>query len=117
MRTTLLATSFVLLCASSTFAQKAGDRIVVTAARVPLKSRNGIVGSFLKGQILTVKEVDGDWFWVIHSGANGTTKGWVKRPDVVALEKAIDFFNDELRRTPAADLLGAEGEVSTMLEA
>ncbi len=60
MRTVVLATSLVLLCASSVFAQKVGDQIVVTAAKAMLKSRNDVVGSVPKGDMLTVKEVNGD---------------------------------------------------------
>ena len=72
-----------------------------------LKSRNDVVGSAPKGSVLTVKEVNGDWFWVSYRDAKVTTKGWIKRPDVVPFEKAIDFCNDELRRRPTAELYRA----------
>ena len=111
MRTTLLATSLILVCESSVLAQKAGDRIVVIAATAQLKSRNDVVGSVPKGSILKVKEVNGDWFWVIYSGASSTTQGWIKRPEVISIEKALDFFNDEMQRNSTAELYAIRGAI------
>src|SRR5579872_1001954 len=111
MRTMLLATVLILLGGSSALAQKVGDRIVVTAAAAPLKLENDIVGTVPKGSILTVRELNRDWFWVIFSGAKGTTKGWIKRPDVIPFENALDFFNDELRRSPTAELSTIRGTI------
>jgi tetratricopeptide (TPR) repeat protein len=111
MRTMLFVASLTLLCASSTFAQESGDRIVVTAATARLKSRNDIVGSVPRGDILTVKDVDIDWFWVIYSGAKATTKGWIKRRDVIPLEMSLEYFNDEIRRSPDASLYNIRGKI------
>src|SRR6266853_290632 len=101
MRTTIFL-SVILLWATAVLGQQVGDRIVVTAKAAQLKTLNDIVGSVPKGNILTVKDVNGDWFWVIYSSGRKTTKGWIKRRDVVPFEKALDIFNAELRRTPSA---------------
>jgi len=111
MRTLLFATSLTLLCGSTALAQKVGDRIVVTAAKAQLKSRADVVGSAPEGSILTVTVVSGDWFWVTYSGENDVTKGWIKRLDVIPLQKALDFFNDELQRTPTAALYAIRGKI------
>src|SRR5579872_6730502 len=110
MRTALLA-SLILLCPSFAFAQKVGDRIVVTTENAPLKLRDDVVGSVPKGSVLTVKKINGDWFWVIYSGAKPATRGWIKRSDVVAFENAIEFFNSELQRTPTAVLYTIRGKI------
>src|SRR5579872_2204972 len=109
MRTALVASSLILLCAGSGRAQSIGERIVVTAESGQLKSENDLVGRVPKGNILVVKEVEGEWFWVTWSSGKVTTKGWINRRDVIAFDKALDFFNDELKKNPNARLFNIRG--------
>jgi tetratricopeptide (TPR) repeat protein len=84
-------------------AQQVGDRIVVTTRKAPLRSQDDTTGTVPKGNILVIKNVNGDWFWVIYSGGKtGTVKGWINRSDVVPYSQALDFFNEELKRNPTA---------------
>jgi tetratricopeptide (TPR) repeat protein len=115
MRTTILLSSVLLLWTSSAFGQRVGDRIVVTADESQLTSDNEIVGTVPKGDILTVKEENGESFWVICSTGRATTKGWVKRRDVVSLQKALELFDDEVRRTQTAELYTIRGRISTAI--
>jgi tetratricopeptide (TPR) repeat protein len=104
IRITILLSAVVLLWTTVTFGQQVGDRIVVTAKSAPLKTLNASVGNVPQGKFLTVKEVNGDWYWVVYYDGIRTLKGWIKRRDVVPYEKAMDFFDGELRRAPTADL-------------
>jgi|GEM_PF-3490050 len=111
MRTMLLALALLLSCGGPAFAQKGGDRIVVTSEIAHLKKLDEIIGSVPKGTILTVREVDGDLLWVMNSRGNGANKGWIGRSDIVPLKKARDLFNDELSRTPTAELYTIHGMI------
>src|SRR5438045_9471226 len=104
MRTTILFSSIVLLWATAALGQEVGDRIIVIADNALLKSPNDIVGSVPKGKILTVREVNGDGYLATYSSGKGTLKGWIKRQDVVPVDKALDVINDSLRRNPTEEL-------------
>ncbi len=109
MRSTFLPTLVFVLGTTAAFGQQAGDRIVVIAANAQLKKLTDIVGTVPKGETLTAQQVNGDWLWVTYSSGKGTTQGWIKRRDVVPFDKALDFFNDELRRTPTAEFYTIRG--------
>lgn len=111
MRTTLLATSLVLFWTVAAFAQKVGDRIVVTAEEAQLRSEQGAAGSIPKGNILTIKGVTGDLFRVVWSSGNGATKVWINRRDVISFERALEFFDAELQRTPTAQFYTIRGMI------
>jgi Tetratricopeptide repeat len=93
----VLSVGFVPAVAS---AQQVGDKIVATAEKASLRANDAETGTVLKGQILTVKNVNGDWFWVIVSNPHATVKGWINRSDVIPYSQALDFFNEELKRNP-----------------
>jgi uncharacterized protein YgiM (DUF1202 family) len=92
MRTPILLFLVALLCTTAAFGQEAGDRIVVTTNNAHLKTRNDIVGFVPKGKSLTVKEVNGDWFWVTYFTERGTTKGWINRRDVIPVEERASIL-------------------------
>ena len=90
-------------------AQHVGDR-VATITNATLRSRTDATGTVPKGNVLVVRDVDGDWFWVIWSG-HETVKGWINRADVAPLSRALDFFNDEVKRNPTAAAYEARGTI------
>lgn len=92
--------------------QEIGDKIVVTAEKAQLRSRNDTTGTVPKGAILVVKNGSGDWFWVTYSGKAGTVKGWINRSDVLPLSQALDFFNEELRGNPKSWAYTGRGMIS-----
>jgi len=104
MRTlNLLPVLLVSSLAVTASAQQVSDEIVVTTDNAPLRSQDATTGTVPKGNILVVKNINGDWFWVIWSGdKTGTVKGWINRSDVIPLSQALDFFNEEVRRNPNA---------------
>jgi tetratricopeptide (TPR) repeat protein len=110
---TFLAASVVILSTTAAFAQKVGDRIVVTAEDARLKSQNEIVGSVRRGNTLTVEDLNGDWYRVTYKNGTEAAKGWINRRDVVPFEKALEFFNDALRRSPNAELYTIRGAIWT----
>ncbi len=102
--------SFVVL-PSVAFPQQVGDKIVVTADKASLRANDAETGTVPKGNILVVKNVNGDRFWVIYSGDNGTVKGWINRSDVIPFSQALDFFNEELKRNPTAWAYNTRGMI------
>jgi Tfp pilus assembly protein PilF len=104
---------------AAAFAQLAGDKIVVTTDKAPLgwayKTPSGwgytTTGTVPSGNILTVKHVNADWFWVIHSGETGTVIGWIYRSDVIPFSQALDFFNEEVKRNPTARAYNTRGMI------
>src|SRR5579872_6308062 len=111
MRTSLLFSSIVLLWATTAVGQQAGDRVVVIADKAQLKIETAAVGSVPQGRIVSVKQVDGDWLWVIDSGVKPAKKGWLKRREVVSVDKAFEFFNTALRKKPTATLYAIRGRL------
>src|SRR5713226_3793393 len=72
---TFLAASVVILSTTAAFAQKVGDRIVVTAEDARLKSQNEIVGSVRRGNTLTVEDLNGDWYRVTYKNGQKQRRG------------------------------------------
>lgn len=103
--------SLVVIWNATTFGQQVGDRIVVVSEKARLKTLNQITGNVQRGRILTVKEVRSGWIWVIDTNGSRTIKGWIKRHDVVPLDKAIDWVNDELRQRPTGQLYIIRGAI------
>ncbi len=113
MRLIALALSLLLLATSNAMAQAVRDRIVVTAEDAKLQEQNAVVGSVRRGNILSVKEVKGDWFRVTASSGKETVQGWIHRRDVVPFEKALEFFNRRLQRDPSAEFYTIRGTIWT----
>ena len=111
MRTTLLAASCVLLFAGQTSAQQIGDSIVVTTDNAPLKTLREITARVPIGEILTVKNVNGNWLWVTSSDGDKPASGWIRRDNVTPYAKALDSFNAQLRRNPNARSFRARGRI------
>jgi len=114
MRSFKLLPVFLIVCsfAATASAQKVGERIVVTSNKASLRSQDETTGTVTKGTILVVKNVNGDWFWVIwSSGETDTVKGWINRSDVIPFSQALDFFNEDLRQNPSADAYRIRGTI------
>ena len=111
MRPTIIATLFSLLSTTAAFAQKVGDRIVVTAEDAQLKTKTNTVGIVRRGSILTVENLNGEWSWVIFSSRHETVEGWINRRDVIPFEKALEFFNKGLGRNPNAEFYTIRGTI------
>jgi tetratricopeptide (TPR) repeat protein len=98
--------------AANASAQQVGDKIVVTTDHAPLRSGNATTGTVDKGNLLVVKNVNGDWFWVIwSSGETETIKGWINRSDVIPFLQALEFFNEEVKRNPTSSAYHTRGMI------
>jgi tetratricopeptide (TPR) repeat protein len=86
-----------------------GER-VVTVRDAALRANNDTTGTVPKGNVLDVKHVNGDWYWVVWT-QHKTMKGWVNRSDVILFSQALDFFDDEVKRNPSAWAYNARGLV------
>jgi tetratricopeptide (TPR) repeat protein len=84
-----------------------GER-VVTVRDAPLRSGNDTTGTVPMGNILDVKHVNGEWYWVTWT-LHKTAKGWINRADVVGFYPALEYFNEEIKREPTARAYNARG--------
>jgi tetratricopeptide (TPR) repeat protein len=84
-----------------------GERIVTTRDAA-LRSGNDTTGTVPPGNVLDVKHVNGDWYWVVWTQRK-TIKGWVNRADIVPFGQALDQFEEELKRSPSAPAYNARG--------
>ncbi|HET6326536.1 MAG TPA: tetratricopeptide repeat protein [Planctomycetaceae bacterium] len=89
--------------ASSACAQEVGDEVVVASDNAVLQSKKDPKGTVAKGELLTVQKVENDRLLArFADGKHGTIQGWIKRPDVLALPRALEALDDELKRKPTA---------------
>ncbi|MBI3860890.1 MAG: tetratricopeptide repeat protein [Planctomycetia bacterium] len=85
----------VLLWSENASAQAVGSTVVVTDT-VDVMENGEAVGNVFPGDCLRIEQVDGDLYRV-----RATNRlGWIRRSDVIPLERAIDFFTDRLRKKP-----------------
>jgi tetratricopeptide (TPR) repeat protein len=96
---------------AAAFAQEigVGERIV-TIRKADLRSGNDTTGTVPGGNILEVKYVNGDWFWVAWT-MHKTVKGWISRSDVIPFSQAEDYFEEQLRRNPNAEGYNTRGMI------
>jgi Tfp pilus assembly protein PilF len=94
----LLAGSWPVVAIAQEIAE--GERIV-TIHKAELRSGNDTTGTVPAGNVLDVKHVNGDWFWVSWT-LHKTVKGWIGRSDVIPFSLAEDYFEEELKRNPQA---------------
>jgi tetratricopeptide (TPR) repeat protein len=83
------------------FAQKVGDQIV-TIRKAKLRSGDNRTRHIPQGNILVVKGIKADGFQVDYAKEHESNSGWINRSDVIPFSQAIDFFTDELSRSPTA---------------
>lgn len=84
-----------------------GERIV-TIHPANLRSGNDTTGTVPAGNVLEVKHVNGDWYWVAWT-LHKTVKGWITRSDVIPFAQAEDYFEAELKRDPKAEAYETRG--------
>lgn len=111
MRIIVALTSLTIFGAAAAFGQEAGERIVVTAQAAPLSTQTHSVGTVPRGVILTVEEARGEWLWVNYATGKTRAKGWINRRDVVGIDKALDFINNEIRTAPQAEYYNIRGMI------
>ena len=112
LRTLLFGLALFAGLSAHLYATDVGDRIVVVTEEAAVKSGPTTVGHVPKGNILTVREVNGDWLWITWTPSDSDTfKGWIHRRDVIAFENALDFFNSELRSNPTSHAYNIRGMI------
>lgn len=70
--------------------------VVVVSATTKVMDAKTVSGSKKIGDVLRVSRKQGEW-WLVE---DPVLKGWVKARDVVALEKANDFFISAIKKNP-----------------
>ncbi len=100
-----ISVTMALLClvASVTQAQNdaSGSRaeehpVMVIHVDAELKSQSVVVGKAPLAEILVGREVNGNWLWI------PAAKGWIQQSDVVAVDKAIDYFTQQIQQRPVS---------------
>lgn len=93
------------------FAQEIGEgERIVTIRKADLRTGNDTTGAVPEGNILEVKHVNGDWFWVAWT-LHSTVRGWISRSDVIPFSQAEDYFEEQLRQNPSADAYNTRGMI------
>jgi tetratricopeptide (TPR) repeat protein len=82
-------------------AQQVGQR-VVTIRDTKLKSDDNKARMIGEGVILVVKKVDGDRIWIFYLDGYDSSQGWINRAEVMSLSKALDFYNDAIKKDPTS---------------
>ena len=70
--------------------------VMVISPEAILKSGSDVVGKSKFGDILTGREVNGDWLWIPDA------KGWIQSKDFVPVEKAVEHFSRIVEKTPTS---------------
>ncbi|MEO6811370.1 MAG: hypothetical protein ABI353_19850, partial [Isosphaeraceae bacterium] len=81
-------------------APEVGQR-VVTKPHTLLRVGRQVVDDDSVFRVYTVKQVNGDWLWLVADSVSG----WVRSGSVVAFDRAIDYFTQQIQAGPeSADL-------------
>jgi tetratricopeptide (TPR) repeat protein len=80
-------------------AQQVGQR-VVTSRDTKLESDDNKTRMVGEGAIVVVKKVDRDRIWIFYLDGYDSSQGWINRADVMSLSKALDFYNDAIKKNP-----------------
>ncbi|NQV22803.1 MAG: tetratricopeptide repeat protein [Rhodopirellula sp.] len=70
--------------------------VMVIHADAELKSQSVVVGKAALAEILVGRETNGNWLWI------PAAKGWIQQSDVVAIDKAIDYFTRQIQQSPTS---------------
>jgi len=122
MSRTASAFAVLLLTSSISHAQVISPWVgqkVVTKFKTPLKAGNQVVDEDAVFRIYTVERSEGDWLWLVAGGVSG----WARSSDVVAFDKAIDFYTQEIGAKPGTayaylrrgDIWKARGETDNAI--
>ena len=71
-------------------------RVIVIRVDAPLRSGSTLVGKAALAEILTGREVNGEWLWIPDA------KGWIKQSDVVPLDRAMIHFTAQIEQNPTS---------------
>ena len=113
MKSTIAGVCLIaLVCSTTTFAQdkKAKEKedrgehlriigrpVLVTKSGAELKTRKGVVWRSYLGEVFTVAEVEGDWFWIREK------RGWLWKKHTIPLDTAVEHFSREIEKRPSAE--------------
>jgi tetratricopeptide (TPR) repeat protein len=95
----LSALMFVSAVAAN--AQQVGQR-VVTSRDTKLESDDNKTRMVGEGAIVVVKKVDRDRIWIFYLDGYDSSQGWINRADVMSLSRALDFYNDAIKKHPTS---------------
>ena len=69
---------------------------VVTKYKTALRVGNRVVNDGSHFHVYTVDRVNGDWLWLV----SGRVAGWTRASEVVPLDKAVDYYTEQIRLNP-----------------
>ena len=77
-------------------AETDSNHVVVISATAKVMDANTVLGTKKIGDVLKISRKQGEW-WLVE---DPVLKGWVRDRDVVAFEKANDFFIAAVKKSP-----------------
>jgi tetratricopeptide (TPR) repeat protein len=69
---------------------------VVIRGGATIKVGEKVVDTGKSHRVYKVDRVNGEWLWLV----SGQVAGWARAVDVIAFDKAIDLYTDEIKRNP-----------------
>lgn len=100
MKTTLLFCLIIFInLPSNLWAQKKGERVLVTTKKTDLKVEGTKLKTLHEGFEVTIKDINGPWYWVNHQG----TLGWIKASDAKTINQAIEYYTNQIRTNPTSN--------------
>ena len=99
MKHLFISLSLAIVFQHSSFAQRAGEQVVVIAEQAPLKSGADVRAQLDRGTVLLVRDVNDVWLKVRFHGITG----WVYAPQVIPADDAIDYFSRRISSRPRPD--------------
>src|SRR5579872_3469932 len=93
--TPILALVLIECCSARSFAQDAGDA-VVALRDMPVTIGSRIASFVSRGELVRVRERQGDWLWV----AQEATLGWIPRSNFAAPEQAAAWLSECIQQNP-----------------
>lgn len=87
-----------------------GKPVLVTKAGAELKTRKGVVWKAYLGEVFTVAEVEGEWYWIREKG------GWLWKKNTVPLDTSVALFSAEIAKKPTAEAFHQRGIAYSAME-
>jgi tetratricopeptide (TPR) repeat protein len=91
-----LATSVRVDAADETEAAPVGARVILRSSDAALKLGDKVVARGDIHRVYRVETAEGPWLWLVA----GAVRGWASAADVIAFDRALQYFTTELRKDP-----------------
>jgi tetratricopeptide (TPR) repeat protein len=95
----ILITAFASVALAQGTSSLVGRQVMTVKWDVEFMDGQTLLYKSELGKVYTVRQVSGDWLWLVGRGR----KGWVKRADVVRSDQAVSHFDRLVRQSASAE--------------